>query len=134
MFYTVKKKKMKFKNILQPKKIICFTFCIVFVMAVFVFYQKWSLIDITNGNTTELDKINQTLYLVYMGISFFFALFFLFFGLNRKENTKKQDKFLQIGIILALVFFAALMSANYFLYKHFNQPQQIQKIELFPKK
>jgi len=46
-------------------------------MAVFVFYQKWSVLDVTNTN--ELDKINQTLYLVYMGISFFFALFFFFF-------------------------------------------------------
>lgn len=125
---------MKIKSILQPKKIICFTFCIVFVMAIFVFYQKWSALDITPANTNELDKINQTLYLVYMGISFFFALFFLSFGLNRKENTKRQDTFLQTGIISALVFFVVLMSANYFLYKHFNQPQQIQKIELFPKK
>ncbi|AFM03255.1 hypothetical protein Fleli_0796 [Bernardetia litoralis DSM 6794] len=111
---------MKISNLLQPKKIICFTFCVVFVMAIFVFYQRWSGLDITPANTNELDKINQTLYLVYMGVSFFFALFFLSFGLNRKENTKRQDTFLQVGIISALFFFIALMTTNYFLIQSFS--------------
>jgi len=78
-------------------------------MAVFVFYQKWSVLDVTNTN--ELDKINQTLYLVYMGISFFFALFFFFFWLNRKENTKRQDKFLGSVVIVfseKIVFYEKL--------------------------
>ena len=111
---------MKIKALLEPKRIICFTFCIVCVMTVFVFYQKWSAIGFPNGNKTELDVINEKLYLVYAITSFVFALFFLFFGLNRKENSPKQNKILQIGIIVAIVFFLGITAANYFLGQSFS--------------
>lgn len=106
---------MKIKALLEPKRIICFTFCVVFVMSIFIYYQKWSTIGFPDGNKTELDKINEKLYLVYLIISFVFALFFLFFGLNQKENNPKKDKILQIGISVAIVFFVGIMITNYFL-------------------
>lgn len=111
---------MKIKALLEPKRIICFTFCVVFVMSVFMYYQKWSAIGFPDGNKTELDLINEKLYIVYSITSFIFALFFLFFGLNRNENSPKKDKILQIGIIVAIVFFVGVTAANYFLGQSFS--------------
>ena len=88
-----------------------------------MYYQKWSAIGFLDGNKTELDLINKKLYIIYSITSFVFALFFLFFGLNRKENSPKQDKVLQIGIIIAIVFFVGIMVANYFLSINFNHGQ-----------
>ncbi len=111
---------MKYK--INLRKLVCFTFCLVFVFATYIFYQNWSFIGFRDGYVSELDKINVQLYPVYISVSAIFSIFFLYFGVTTKES-KREIKILQLGITLAFIFFVAIVVANYFLNMNFNHGQ-----------
>ena len=84
-------------------------------------YLVWSTIGFPDGHKTEVDLMNQSLYLVYMVIDGLFALFFLIQWLSLNHVTR-QNRIKWI-FVMYLVFLGITILIDQILTFYFDHGQ-----------